>query len=561
MLSLRLFCRLYLRMLVGIPGNKLRSILKYADEWVDEANTPQVSSLFRSPSPRYKDSRQHVSRASYVQLMRMTPLLIRHSWSMVLFDAFQASGGSRDVTIDRLPGNEKTSKTKTPEYGDAKTGGIQHAEHDHVNMFNRQASPSLRVMDTRILEVIYLLRGHFAEVPDFVNGAGLTIRVPCTLKYSADNWKILALEAKSVNSSILSGFSNISDSWPAIYGSVLTFKTSGFYGPIPTVRVPLLLSEPQKGWLRPLDSSSANRTEDQELQNVDPKGNYYLEDLSESAGLVPSETIENVVLVQPRSDGLEQPLFSQLVIIELEPKQPVPTLVDVQIEFSDEQGHGVQGQLDGIPISIEDLFTKPPVPSDLSPVDRREYLPKVFDAMWEACCGQGIGLENFSLKGALEVVTILGAESVKLLEAQADRVIAAVEQYLAQFVVAIDGSALTTMAKDGGMFGDVKWLEKETTSTGSDGLKGPHLGSPLMKSMNDESSLQVQVRDPVFSSVDEVSRNGLGSFLLLIFLPPRYHLLLRMEVADESTLVRIRTDHWPCLAHVDEYLEVLILSG
>ncbi|KAJ6901283.1 hypothetical protein NC651_019133 [Populus alba x Populus x berolinensis] len=50
----------------------------------------------------------------------------------------------------------------------------------------------------------------------------------------------------------------------------------------------------------------------------------------------------------------------------------------------------------------------------------------------------------------------------------------------------------------------------------------------------------------------------MGCFLVLIFLPPRFHLLLQMEVSDLSTLVRIRTDYWPCLAYVDDYLEVFL---
>jgi AP-5 complex subunit beta-1 len=33
-----------------------------------------------------------------------------------------------------------------------------------------------------------------------------------------------------------------------------------------------------------------------------------------------------------------------------------------------------------------------------------------------------------------------------------------------------------------------------------------------------------------------------------------------MEVGEVSTLVRIRTDHWPSLAYIDDYLEALYLS-
>ncbi|XP_022146370.1 LOW QUALITY PROTEIN: uncharacterized protein LOC111015598, partial [Momordica charantia] len=69
-----------------------------------------------------------------------------------------------------------------------------------------------------------------------------------------------------------------------------------------------------------------------------------------------------------------------------------------------------------------------------------------------------------------------------------------------------------------------------------------------------------------FSTEDETGspisshKRNMGHFHILIFLPPRFHLLFQVEVSDFSTLVRIRTDHWPCLAYVDDYLEALFLA-
>ena len=40
-----------------------------------------------------------------------------------------------------------------------------------------------------------------------------------------------------------------------------------------------------------------------------------------------------------------------------------------------------------------------------------------------------------------------------------------------------------------------------------------------------------------------------------IFLPPRYHLLLRFHVSPASTVVRIRTDRWQLLAEMDKFLD------
>ncbi len=42
---------------------------------------------------------------------------------------------------------------------------------------------------------------------------------------------------------------------------------------------------------------------------------------------------------------------------------------------------------------------------------------------------------------------------------------------------------------------------------------------------------------------------------LLIFLPPRFHLLLELRLADDECTVSIKTDFWPVLAHVDGFFD------
>nr|GEV61754.1 AP-5 complex subunit beta-1 [Tanacetum cinerariifolium] len=57
-----------------------------------------------------------------------------------------------------------------------------------------------------------------------------------------------------------------------------------------------------------------------------------------------------------------------------------------------------------------------------------------------------------------------------------------------------------------------------------------------------------------------LSKRNMGRFHILMFLPPTIHLLFQMEVKVNSTLVQIRTDHWPYLAYIDDYLEALFLA-
>ncbi|KAG6551926.1 hypothetical protein Mapa_006543 [Marchantia paleacea] len=568
--------RLYLRMLISIPGRRLRAILNYGDERVEEANAPQsskVSSLLRSPSPpSYQGHKQSPLVAAYIHLSRVTALLVRHSWSLVLYDVFQAkSTGALDEHIGDSSGGKKII-VKKEKVADSDKGpvtdalvpavvtlGLADAEEQFSSPVPSKSA--LRVMDSRTSEVILTLRRHFGEIPDYLSGPGLKISVPCLLVFQGDTrHKVLGDSESPDGLSSSSPFSSLSDSWPAIYAVVITFSTTGLYGPIPKVRVPFLLSEPpEKSQQNPVSRSSSVGRRDS--QDSDRKGKEKFR--TEDNGHLSKGTVEkDTALVVSGAAAENSQMFHELVVIQLEPRQPVPTLVDAYVVFSDEDGHGVQGRLDSIPIGIEDLFVKPPLPADVvSPEGERDYQLMLYHALWEACSGPGrLGTETFSLQGGLNEVVIEGSESVKLIEAQVDRVVGAVEHYLARFVVAVNGDSLAAMTKDGGMSDDVLWEEVGSPAkSGGGGASGSEAGSP-QKNANNQLALQFDPReriDPGFSPSEESNNNGLGNFLILIFLPPRYHLLLRMEVADYSTLVRIRTDYWPCLAHVDEFLEAL----
>ena len=47
----------------------------------------------------------------------------------------------------------------------------------------------------------------------------------------------------------------------------------------------------------------------------------------------------------------------------------------------------------------------------------------------------------------------------------------------------------------------------------------------------------------------------------MFFLPPRFHVLLRLEIRPEMTLARIATDCWATLAYVDALLDRLAAPG
>ena len=165
-------------------------------------------------------------------------------------------------------------------------------------------------------------------------------------------------------------------------------------------------------------------------------------------------------------------------MIELEPREPVPAHIDAHIEASGEDGQSIRGQLQSIPVGIEDLFVKSPVPDDVSEGAVAEYYSTLFNALWESCeSPENIGRETFPLKGGKGVVAIHGTGSVKLLEAQSNFVIEGVEQFLAPFVVAVSGYKLVNIVKDDGIIEDVIQKDEESTNPSheEDGLiqEGP----------------------------------------------------------------------------------------
>jgi len=45
---------------------------------------------------------------------------------------------------------------------------------------------------------------------------------------------------------------------------------------------------------------------------------------------------------------------------------------------------------------------------------------------------------------------------------------------------------------------------------------------------------------------------------VFIFLPPKYHLLLRFKIYDTSTTIKSRTDYWQILAYLDSFFDILV---
>lgn len=580
--------RTYLRMLVSIPGRKLRAILKYGDERIEEPQFTQVSSLLQAtpPSPGYK---QPLQVASYIHLTRATALLVGQSWSLVLHNLFQNEEKATDESVDH----------KTPLSGESvvpltKIGPQVDGEDEPSSKLDDVPDTASEVKDENAAspKEFKILQEYFSLIPDYVNGSGLKVQVQCYLKFKADAQPSHREDGSP--RSMLSGPS-FSESWPALFAVVLSFSTSGPYDHIPSVHIPFLLSEPPDATKETADEGSSSA----QMQIVQHQGETDVREKLSTEEITEAKTTEEVTVAKttadaevgsreeavndgmPELEGKEKPefvdtghgsmdgsstseeldegAFKESIILELEPKQPVPTIIDTFVVTSDEDGRRIHGQLDSVHVGIEDLFVKALLASEVSSSDSSVYYFDLFNALWDACDRAGrLHTKSFALHGGKEYVSIAGTESVKLLESRADRVVDAVEHHLSPFVVSARGNQLVTILKDSGMLKDIVWQEDSEQGNSRVGHLAITYGLPTDERSNQLYDFQGQ------SGVDlpppEAVRENIGSLCILIFLPPRFHILLKMDIADWSTLVHIRTDYWPCLAYVDEYLEALVTS-
>ncbi|KAK6145804.1 hypothetical protein DH2020_019673 [Rehmannia glutinosa] len=501
-LEVRDNARFYLRMLICVPGKKLKHILNMGGNLPGISPSTHSGAFFNLQFPRaLSDPKRSGSIASYIHIERVMPLLVKQSWSLSLPNF--GINPDKPGFFEGIRDNESPSdETDT----DITMSGNIISESE---MLHQQKEP-LRVMDAKISEIVSCLRRHFSFIPDYRHMPGIKITISCSLRFDSE-----ALSGTRETNTAANVFDEV-DKLPAIYATVLKFTSSAPYGPISSFPIPFLLGSP-------------------------PKNDKHVTQ-SDSLAIVPVE-----------NGHAEEENFKAPVCIELEPREPMPGLVDVFIESNAENGQIIRGQLHSISVGIEDMFLRAILPDDLAEDDVPSYYVDLFNALWEACeSSSSTGRETFVLKGGKGVSAISGTRSVKLLEVPLTSLVQAVERHLAPFVVCIIGEQLVDMVKARGVIKDILWKDFSSDSSFDVTCSPTSSKEPLyLKYLGDEDEGGVQI---------PTSKKNIGYFQILIFLPPRFHLLFQMELCDYSTLVRIRTDHWPCLAYVDDYLEALFLD-
>jgi AP-5 complex subunit beta-1 len=490
-------------MLACIPGKKLRHALSTGEQ-KSGLPAPLPTSLSDVPSPHLSAHlKKSTDIASYILIERITPPLVKQSWFLSVpasVPALSNGSGSSQGSIMDIVASSATS--------------LDTDNSDKADFAITYQNEALRVMDPKIGELLRVLRTHFKCIPDYRVMPGIKIRIPCIFRFESDPfthaWGSESSEEQAV---------------PALYATKITFSSISKYGKIPPCRVPFLLGESLK-------SDLALVTPDQ--------GN------------------------NERTDCFN---FTK-IFIELQPEDPMPGSIDIMIKANTATGQVVAGSVRPVIIGIEDMFLKAIVPPDISDEGVPQYYSDLFDALWEAC-GSSVntGRETFSLNGGKGAVAIHGTQSVKLLEVPEDVLINAVEKHLTKYVVRVAGGPLVRVICQNGVIENVILDEKEdeggidvdTTRNEVSAEKA------LVAYSKEKSGVEIELAQDEMenyksdrSMVSVGKGKSMGTFCVLVFLPPRYHLLFLMEIGYSSTMVRMRTDHWPCLAYIDEYLEALL---
>ncbi|KAI3467867.1 hypothetical protein Pfo_024530 [Paulownia fortunei] len=415
-LEVRDNARFYLRMLVCIPGKKLKHILNMGGNLPGISPSTHSGSFFNLQSPQsFPDLKRSSSIASYIHIERVMPLLVKQSWSLSLpnFGINPAKPGFFEGIRDNEPTSEERDSDITMS-GDI----ISESE-----MLHQQKKEPLRVMDAKISEIVRELRRHFSFIPDYRHMPGIKIKISCSLRFDSEPFS--GIWEVNTAANVLDEV----DKLPALYAAVLKFTSSAPYGPISSFHIPFLLGSPPKN--------------DKPLSQTD------------SLAIVPVE-----------NGHVEEENFEAPVCIELEPREPMPGLVDIFIETNADNGQIIRGQLHSISVGIEDMFLRAILPDDIAEDAVPSYYVDLFNALWEACeTSSSTGRETFVLKGGKGVAAISGTRSVKLLEVPVTSLVQAVERHLAPFVVCVIGEPLVDMVKAGGVIKDILWKDFSSDSS------------------------------------------------------------------------------------------------
>ncbi|KAJ4977234.1 hypothetical protein NE237_002340 [Protea cynaroides] len=134
---------------------------------------PSSSFFHAQYAQPFRDLKKSRNISSYVHIERVIPLLVKQSWSLSLLTLGIGSEnpgyleGIRDSHVRDVEGSSEIQIV-------SETEGIN------------QPQEPLRVMDSKVSEILAILRKHFSCIPDFRHMPGLKIEIPFILRFESE---------------------------------------------------------------------------------------------------------------------------------------------------------------------------------------------------------------------------------------------------------------------------------------------------------------------------------------------------------------------------------------
>ncbi|XP_026194013.1 uncharacterized protein LOC113147484 [Cyclospora cayetanensis] len=247
--------------------------------------------------------------------------------------------------------------------------------------------------------------------------------------------------------------------------------------------------------------------------------------------------------------------FDYKIILKLLPVEPVPAVFSVGLRFSDSQGAAYSGSLQPFAVSFQDLFL--PVHVGLA----------ALTFLWRLCAGmQTLDLESSVVKRMIQMSLspFLIEESITLEPETFDYSRFALGP---PDIEAPGGSPVPAEHAPASYSSGVGGQEVAPAGEGE-----MHRGPPLMGACDvfvDEyfdgqipySEILTNLKYHTEGTCEKTPGGGpqtirgpqLETLHALIFLPPKFHLLLRFTISPKTAIVRCATDRWETLGYLDAF--------
>eukprot|EP01121_Diplochlamys_sp_Union-15-3_P016598 TRINITY_DN5682_c0_g1_i2.p1 TRINITY_DN5682_c0_g1~~TRINITY_DN5682_c0_g1_i2.p1 ORF type:complete len:553 (-),score=43.93 TRINITY_DN5682_c0_g1_i2:20-1678(-) len=185
---------------------------------------------------------------------------------------------------------------------------------------------------------------------------------------------------------------------------------------------------------------------------------------------------------------------------------PLPTSFDITAHYNNEEGIGEEGKIDTLVLRLNDILSPVVIPKDVS-MPKETYLRTLFSSLWNKI---DLDITNDLSNGKRR----LGARSVKFIEVYSSHVLSRLSTSLRPYLI-----------------------------SPRDLYEHPFCGEQEEKS---ESNIK---------STDLADIESTPPIPVIVFMAPKYHLLMQFFVNEKATLVKIVSDYWRIMSYIDNYLE------